>query len=507
MGWRKRIVWAGTAILAALLLVLLAQYRPEALRERIRRTLAARFNADVTIQDLDVGFLPRLRLEGSGIALRVRGRPDLPPFIAIEHVWMDVGPFSVLRRHVNTVHVDGLVIQVPPKDARNTIGGGSELDADGRSMPSKVIIERLTSHDAVLSFISNKPNHRPHVFEIQDLELLELGFDRVVPFRADLVNPVPRGLIQATGTFGPWVKDDPAETPVGGTYVFSDADLSTIKGLEGRLSSKGSFGGRITEIDVKGQTTTPDFNLDLGGQPLALETTFAATVDGTNGTTLLRQVDAMLGQSSLVAKGGVVNLPGPSGRAIDLDVRVTKGRLEDLLALVIPAKSQPVATGVAVSHATVHLPPGHSSLLTRLQVKGDFTLSRTTFERKVQAQVREFSRRTQGKNADEMDDTVASNVKGRFALANGVMQLRDLSFQVPGATVTLAGACNLRTRALDLTGSLRMQASISRAVGGFKSIFLKLVDPFFRRSGRTVIPIRIGGTIEGPKPGLRLRGK
>jgi hypothetical protein len=44
-------------------------------------------------------------------------------------------------------------------------------------------------------------------------------------------------------------------------------------------------------------------------------------------------------------------------------------------------------------------------------------------------------------------------------------------------------------------------------VGGFKSIFLKLVDPFFRRNGRTVIPIKIQGTMEDPRPGLRLRGK
>jgi hypothetical protein len=504
--WRKWIFWTSLVTVAGICVALLAQYRPESLRERIRRSLAERLNAEVDIGGLTVGFMP-LRLAGSDITFRVRSRPDLPPFISIEHVWMDLGLFSVARKHVETVHVDGLVIQVPPKDARNTIGGESVPGDEGQFNPSKVIVERLLTHNAVLSFTSTKPNHRPHVFEIQDLELRDLGFDRVVPFRAQLINPVPRGLIQADGSFGPWMKDDPAETPVSGTYVFSDADLSTIDGIRGRLSSKGAFGGRITEIDVRGVTTTPDFNLTLGGQPLPLETSFHATVDGTNGTTRLQQVDAMLGQSSIVAKGAVVNLPGPSGHNIDLDVRVGKGRIEDLLSLVIPAKSQAIASGTITSHATVHLPPGHSSILERLRVSGDFSLDRTQFERKVQERIREFSRRTQGKNRDEMQRTVASDMKGQFALADGVMRLRDLGFEVPGAVVTLAGTCNLRTRALDMEGTLKMDTSVSRAVGGFKSIFLKIVDPFFRKNGKTVLPIRIGGTIDDPQPGLRLRKK
>jgi hypothetical protein len=47
---------------------------------------------------------------------------------------------------------------------------------------------------------------------------------------------------------------------------------------------------------------------------------------------------------------------------------------------------------------------------------------------------------------------------------------------------------------------------VSQAVGGFKSIFLKIVDPFFRKPGKgTVLPIKIEGTIDAPKAGLALR--
>ena len=75
---------------------------------------------------------------------------------------MDVQPFSVARRHVDTLHVDGLRIQVPPGDARETLRtpGSAGLN------PSKVMVDRLITHDAELAFVPSKPEHRPHVFRI-----------------------------------------------------------------------------------------------------------------------------------------------------------------------------------------------------------------------------------------------------------------------------------------------------------------------------------------------------
>lgn len=498
------------------LILWLVQWRSDSLRDRIVRTLSARFNADVTLEDLSVSLLPRVRVTGVNLKLQVRNRADLPPFISIDHFWMDLGPFSIIRRHVNVVHVDGLKISVPPPDARRTLGGPEkdaatreleEAAADDMLNPSKVIVERLVAHNAVLTFVSTKPNRRPLTFDIESLELLELGFDRALSFRAQLVNPVPTGLVQSHGSFGPWMKDDPAETPVSGEYRLTDADLSTIAGISGKLTSSGSYRGRITEIDVTGTTTTPDFNLALNGTPLPLTTTFAAMVDGTDGTVMLRQVDATLGGSSISATGGIVNLPGPGRRSTDLDVAVTKGRIEDLLALVTPG-GQPVMTGDVALTAKVKLPPGDGTKLWRIALDGRFVLSETTFKNTVQARVKEFSRRAQGKDADEMSGRTLSNLKGNFGLKNGVMHLQGLTFQVPGANVLLDGSADLQSRALELRGTLQMQASVSQAVGGFKSIFLKVVDPFFKKAGRgTVIPIKIGGTFDAPKPGLAIGKK
>ena len=49
-----------------------------------------------------------------------------------------------------------------------------------------------------------------------------------------------------------------------------------------------------------------------------------------------------------------------------------------------------------------------------------------------------------------------------------------------------------------------MQATISEAAGGgVKSVFLKIVDPLFKKKGAgAVLPIRVRGTREDPKFGL-----
>jgi len=77
-------------------------------------------------------------------------------------------------------------------------------------------------------------------------------------------------------------------------------------------------------------------------------------------------------------------------------------------------------------------------------------------------------------------------------------------FAVPGATVSLRGTYGLRSEAIAFDGTLRMQATISEAAGGgVKSIFLKVVDPFFKdgKAG-AVLPIKVRGTRKEPKFGL-----
>ena len=97
------------------------------------------------------------------------------------------------------------------------------------------------------------------MFEIHDLVMTDFGFDRAAAFEARLSNWKPAGEIHVKGTFGPWNTTDPRMTALGADYEFNDANLDTIKGIGGILSSKGRFHGVLERIRVEGTTDTPDF--------------------------------------------------------------------------------------------------------------------------------------------------------------------------------------------------------------------------------------------------------
>ena len=92
--------------------------------------------------------------------------------------------------------------------------------------------------------------------------------------------------------------------------MFHRADLSVFHGIAGILSSNGTFTDRLDHIDVTGTTDTPDFTITSVGHPFPLETTFHTVIDGTNGDTILKRIDARFISSSLVATGKVVDTPG-----------------------------------------------------------------------------------------------------------------------------------------------------------------------------------------------------
>src|SRR5204863_250845 len=178
-----------------------------------------------------------------------------------------------------------------------------------------------------------KPDKLPLEFVIANLGMKEIGPGQPLRFIATLVNPKPVGHIQSSGLFGPWQADDPRSTPVRGKYSFSNADLSTLKGIGGILSSAGDYDGTVGNIVVDGKTETPDFRIAISGRPVPLSTEFHAIVDGTSGDTYLEPVKATILHSSLVARGSVLRVKESKGHRIVLDVAVDHARIEDLLEL------------------------------------------------------------------------------------------------------------------------------------------------------------------------------
>ena len=210
------------------------------------------------------------------------------------------------------------------------------------------------------------------------LRLQHAGLGQPMTYQATLTNPVPVGEIESRGQFGPWQRDEPRLTPLAGTYTFTHADLSTIRGLSGILSSKGQFNGLLDRIDVQGETTTPDFSLGISGHPVPLETHFHAIVDGTTGNTMLDPVHAKLLNSEFVARGGVFRVPGNRYRRVLLDAVSNHARLEDLLRLALKADKPPM-TGDVSFRTRIDIPPGKGDVADRLKLDGEFQISSAQF--------------------------------------------------------------------------------------------------------------------------------
>jgi hypothetical protein len=475
---------------------------PSNLRSRAEHELETRLNLDVTIETVKFVLLPRPRVSGQGVTFRVPGRADLPPFIQIDRFAADVGLLSAFRKQVDTVRIDGLRIAVPPGDARDELPRPA---TDGESKPTDIIVRHLITRESEVRFIPSKPGANPLTFTIHELLIDDLGFDRAWPFRARLTNPKPNGIVETTGRIGPWNAEDAVATPLQGEYALIDADLSTINGIGGTLQSQGSYQGLLTAIDVIGKTTTPDFSLDLGGRPVPLDTTFHARVDGTDGSTRLLQVDATLRSTPIVARGFIDNRDGPGRRAVTIESEIKGGRIEDILALAMDSP-KPMLEGDISTRSALELPPGPGPVRHRIAIKGQFGLERARFtDEQVEDKIAELSRRSQGKPPEEKAERVMTSLRGQFTVRSGVVTLRGLTFRVPGAAVALDGRYTLGNEALDFRGTLRMDAPVSRAVGGLKSIFLRPFDFLFRKDGAgAVIPIRLSGTRKEPKMGMEV---
>jgi hypothetical protein len=401
------------------------------------------------------------------------------------------------------VTLEGLRITIPPRTENDKEAGQEAAETIG----GPIIIDHIESKNAELVLIPRNPRKQPRVFAIHDLHVDSVGFDRVLPFHAVLTNPTPTGLIDATGTFGPWRPSDPGLTPVGGRYTFKNADLGTIDGIGGILSSTGDFNGQLDRINVQGTTTTPDFSVDVGGQPVPLDTRFQAIVDGTDGDTYLKPVDAQFLSTALTANGGIYGQKGVKGRTVKLDVLMKSGRVEDVLRLVVKS-TKPVMVGDLSLATQLLLPPGDLEVPDRLQLDGRFAIAKARFTNpEVQKKLVTLSRRSQGKGSDEpLEGHVLSDMRGHFRLRNGVVSFQQLTFGVPGAVVTLAGEYRLRSEQLNFEGTFQMAATISQAVGGgLKGLLLKPFDPLFRKKGAgAVLPIKITGTRKHPEFGIDL---
>ena len=508
---RRKRLWfllgAMGAVAAVIIVGLLSiPLRSNTVKDRVIALLSDQLESEVTIERLEGRVFPRVSVSGGGVVIRQKGRTDVPPLISIKEFEIHGSLRDLMRRprRVAEVRLRGLEVKIPPGDGDDS---NDKTDAEQRQQASKleqVIIDRFEAPDTVIMLIPRKAGKQPKVFTVHHLVMDQLGINQTIPYIATLTNPVPKGEIETSGTFGPWNVAQPARTPLTGTYVFQNADLGTIEGLAGILSSKGSFAGPLNRIEVQGTTEMPDFQIDVGGAPVPLSTRFTALVDGSDGDTYLRRVDAKILNSELTASGAVIGFEGVRGRQVEIDVTMPNGRIEDLLRLSVNSE-KPLLNGAIHLKAKLVIPPDRKKVIDKLKLQGDFGLTKATFsDAGVQSKLMGLSRRGQGLDKDEPAAEVVSNLSGRMAIDNATVSFSRLRFSVPGAQVDLAGRYGMRSGTIDFRGHLRLQATLSQvAGGGVKGFFLKAFDPFFKKPGAgMVLPIKIAGTRQAPKFGL-----
>jgi len=511
--WIGFLAVAGLVVAVFVSLALRIPLSSENLRARVVATLADRLDSEVELGELTLRVFPRLHAVGTGLAIHHKGRRDVPPLISADKFTVDADLLGLWRRHVAYVRLDGLKIQVPPGQHHED-DPEKEAAKDAKSLPlaiqaghvaagRQVVIDVVEAPESAVIIIPRNPEKTPKTWSLHTLRVHSVGANTAMPFEAQLTNGVPPGQIATQGSFGPWHRDDPGHTPVNGAFTFKDADLGVFKGISGILSAKGTYTGRLETIDVRGETETPDFMVSISGHKVPLRTKYHAIVDGTNGDTTLERIDASFLNTSLVAKGGVYDVKGVKGRRVSLDVAMNPARLEDVMKLAVKTP-QPPMTGALRLKTKFELPPGDQDVVDKLRLDGDFAIAGGRFtDTDVQRKINEMSVRATGKTGDGgATPKVASDFSGRFALGNDVLTLQRLTFNIPGAVVELNGQYVLQRETLAFLGSLFMDAKVSEATTGWKSVLLKMVDPLFRKNGQTVIPLKIGGTRSAPSFGM-----
>jgi AsmA-like protein len=503
--------------------------RTSTLRNLVVETLAERLDSEIELGAFSVDTFPTVHITGSALVIRHKGRRDVPPLVSIEGFTMDGGLFGLLSRprRFRTVAVTGLRVNIPPggfkdddsqaavvgepaadasqgsdKPADAPAGAAADVDDDDAD-PAAIVVDRLVADGAALALIPRRADKEPKIFAVHHLTMEPLGRGKVMSYVATLTNPLPQGLIDTSGEFGPWNRENPGGTPLTGRYTFENVDLSTVKGIGGHLTSTGRFQGQLDRIAVSGETRTPDFFLKVSGNPLPLQTKFEASVDGTDGDTYLNSVSGTLLRTPMQVRGKVVGAEGRKGRVVQMTVAIEDGRIEDLLRLTMRGE-EPLMRGRLTLHAGMNLPAGPADVMERLDISGELALAEARFtSRSVQGKISTMSERARGLDPDEHSGEVATNLRAKFVLDRGVLTLRDASFGMPGATVQVGGTYGLFSEAIQFDGTVRMKATVSQAAGGWKGILLKPFDPIFRKKGAgAVIPIRVRGSRKDPSFGL-----
>ncbi|HWF11893.1 MAG TPA: hypothetical protein VG297_25670 [Bryobacteraceae bacterium] len=415
--------------------------------------------------------------------------------------------YGLLRHTILKAKVVGLRLAMPA-------GGWDALFVTGVKSSSKNIDELEIDDSA---WISGKLR-----FDAKQIVLRDVGPNRTVRFRASLVTDKPRGELKGEGQAGPWKSGTGGQTPIAGIFQYANADLATFANLHGILAARGNFQGTLTNVNVSGTLSVPDFRVARSVHAVALTAAYRASVNARNADVALDRVEAHVAHTTILANGRIDGQKGQEGKTAHIELAVHKGRVEDLLNYFSEEQTASM-TGAVTLHAFAEVPPG-PHFLRKLRLTGDFGVDSGKFTSpSTQAPISALSASArakeekedkadadkEGKAEKEEKDTgaTASNLRAHVLVRNGMAELTGISFEFPGAIANMDGTFQLISKQVDIHGDLRTTGSLSHTTSGFKALMLKVAAPFMKKRNTTVAPFAITGTSSDPRVGLDLSHK
>lgn len=471
-------------------------------REAMTKRLERASSAQVEMRGFRSTYFPFPGCVAEDVVFRQKALPGQKPpdpIITVRKLTIESTFSGLLSKpgRIRRIIADGLRIQVPHD--------GANLHSEAGSNSDQTIIEELQADNALLELATGQTGEKKLVFQIHRALFRDIGDHNAVPFQVSLHLPVPPGEVESSGSIGPW-KDEKGtvrSTAISGKYVLNRADLGVFQALGGVVFSRGEFSGNLERLNVAGVTDTPNFEVKESGHEFHLSTQFRGAVDMKTGDVVLPSLEARLGNTNLIAHGSVSGKP----KTVTLDVTHGQGEIQDLILLFSDAKASPVL-GPIVFQTQIVLPAEHKPFKERVRLTGNFDINRARFtSTNTQKNVDQLSERAEGKKDKEKDhdqdddengfDRVMTDLKGDVALKDGVARFTPVSFAVPGAEADMKGTYSLLTKLVDLRGKMRMLATVSQASTGAKSIFLKVLDPFYKKKKKGAgaeVSIRMTGT-------------
>ena len=485
---------------------------------KIKPMLDEAIGGKVTIGHYHRTYFPNPGFMATDVTLVRNPAPGVPPLgtvssIDLQGSWLDLLMF---RKESRQVDITGLHLLIQAGGS----AGSKKNSPPGNSSSSggpDTLVDELRVHESTLDVA--RAEGGIYTFPIRLLTIRNLHKGRVLSYSVDMSNARPRGHIISEGNFGPIDSRNFGGTPLSGHFTFENVNLHDIGDIGGTLSSEGVFHGNLAHIQADASTVTPDFSVG-DGKPTRVTISAHCTINGLSGDVLLDAIDAKFRSTAIHMTGGVVGSP----KTIDVDINVPAGRAQDILRPFLHAESPIAGTVRLESHAHVD-PAGHGiEFLDRLHMHGFFDIPKERLtDRKTEKEFSAFSQRARkgqpfkaepptgsppADAAQPKDADVVSSLKGKAMIERGNISTRRVEFNIPGCSVDLHGAFNLRDGSAHLLGDLHMQSDVSHATTGFKSFLLKPLIPFFKkRKAGAVIPIEVSGRPGSYKVKQNLVGK